>query len=131
MFYKTETMTIPEFLHRDRESIELERKLKRKNLLKKVVFVLACLLIAQHAQEVLATTVDNTLSLDKVGMKILGICRKIGYWVCIIMCVLEIIRTLMQGDTKSIYKIIAKYALGFGALYFVPWIFDLIKASFS
>jgi hypothetical protein len=69
--------------------------------------------------------------IDKAGATILNLCRKIGYWACIIMAVIEIIRSLAQGDTKSIGKIIMKYSLGFGALFILPWIFDLIAEIFK
>lgn len=37
----------------------------------------------------------------------------------------------MQGDTKSIAKIMMKYALAFAALYIFPWLLDLIKGIFK
>jgi hypothetical protein len=124
-------MTIPEFMsgYRQHEEEIAQHIIRNKKIKKMVIFVIACLLFAQHAQDVYA--VGNTVKIDKAGIVILGICRNIGYWACIIMCVIEIIKTLMQGDTKGVSKVIAKYLLGFGALYLVPWMFDLIKSIFS
>jgi hypothetical protein len=70
-------------------------------------------------------------NIDAAGQKVLGVCRNVGYWVCLIMATIEIIKALMQGNTKSITPIITKYAVGYGALFFLPWIFDLIKSIFS
>ena len=117
------TITMPE------ESVKNEliayNILNNKNLKKVMVVAMGSLM---YCQNVLAAT--NTGKIDVAGIAILGICRQIGYWACIIMCCIEIIRSLMQGDTKGISKIISKYVLGFGALYLMPWIFDLIKSIF-
>lgn len=122
------SMTIHEFmeLNRAHEEAIAARILRDKKLKAMVVFVLGNLMYVQNA---LAVGGDMK-KIDLAGFTILGICRRIGYWACIIMCVVEIIKALMHGDSKSITKIIAKYALGFGTLYFVPWLFDLIKTIF-
>jgi len=95
-------------------------------LKKKAVFVLGSLL---YVNEVV-NAADPLAKIDTAGSTILGIVRRIGYWCCILGCIIDIIKALMQGDTKSIAKIIMKYALAFGALYIFPWILDLIKSIF-
>jgi len=114
----------------DKESIEYitNKIINNKNLKKITIFALAGLMYAEKA---LAATVDASKKINTAGSTIFEICRNIGYWACLIMCIIEIIRSLMQGDTKGISKIISKYVVGFGALYIVPWIFDLIKGIFS
>lgn len=67
---------------------------------------------------------------DAAGWKILNIARSIGYWICIVMCTVEIIKCVMEGDTKNISKIMMRYCLAFAALYFMPWMLDLIKDIF-
>lgn len=121
------TMSVQEFLHKDDEIEQISFKInKNENLRKVIVFSIASLM---YCKEVYAA--DPNGKIDKAGMVILGLCRKFGYWACIAMCALEIIKSLMSGDTKSISKIISKYAVGFGALYFLPWLFDLIASIFS
>ena len=83
-----------------------------------------------YAEKAFALAAPATGKIDKLGFTLLGFCRTIGYWACIIMCSIEIIKALMQGDTKGISSIISKYILGFAALYFLPWIFDIIKTAF-
>lgn len=70
-------------------------------------------------------------NIDVAGAKILGICRNVGYWMCLVMASVEIIKSLMQGNTKGVSSIIIKYGLGYGSLFIMPWIFDLIKSLFS
>lgn len=69
-------------------------------------------------------------NIDTLGFKMLGVLRSVGYWICICMCLVEVLKSLMQGDTKGIAKIIVKYLIGFSTLYFLPWAFDAIKESF-
>ena len=72
--------------------------------------------------------------MDKVnvaGSTILGIARTICYWLCLIGCVMEIMKSVMQGDTKGIAKIMMKYGLAFASLYMFPWLLDLIKSIFQ
>lgn len=85
-----------------------------------------------HVHEVLAAPGGGFAGIDSLGFKLLGICRSLGYWVCLIMCVNEIIKTAMAGgEVKDIAKIIAKYLLVFGSLYLVPILFDEIPGAFN
>jgi hypothetical protein len=95
-------------------------------LKKKFIFVVGSLM---YVNEVV-NAADPLGKIDTAGNTILGIVRRIGYWCCIIGCIIDIIKALMQGDTKSVAKIMMKYALAFAALYLFPWILDLIKAIF-
>lgn len=69
--------------------------------------------------------------LDDAGFEVFRIGCRIGYWAALIMAVWEIIKCIKDGDTNAIWGVIAKYALAFGALYMLPWIFDLIAAIFG
>ncbi|RXM79559.1 hypothetical protein DP144_01755 [Clostridium tetani] len=102
--------------------INQDSKLKRQT-----IFILGSLL---YVQEVVNAATDTFGKIDKAGSTILGIVRKIGYWICIVGCILDIIKALMQGDTRNVAKIMMKYALAFSALYVFPWILDLIKSIF-
>lgn len=68
---------------------------------------------------------------DKAGIMILEIVRRVGYWACIILALMDIIKSLMEGSTKDIWKTIAKYTVAFATLYILPWLFDLIAAIFK
>lgn len=108
---------------------EVVKHINQDTRLKKmVVFTFANLMYCQKA---LASPSMSVAKIDKAGSTILGICRTIGYWACLISCICEIIKSLMQGDTKSIAKIMMKYALAFAALYFFPWLLDIIKDIFA
>lgn len=97
--------------------------LKDPQLTKKTVFVLGNLLMLER--------VVYASGIDKAGNVLLGLARDLGYYICLLMCIMEIIKSLMQGDTKSIGKIIMKYIIAFGAFYMLPWLFNIIKDSFK
>lgn len=96
-------------------------------LRKTTIFLLGSLM---YCQTVLAKGADLA-KINRGGLTILGVIQNIGYWIAIVMAAMEIIKNLMQGDTKSTGKSIMKYSLGYGSLYLLPWIFDLIKSIFA
>ena len=70
-------------------------------------------------------------AIDIAGRKILDLIRSVGYWVAIILCSKDVLKHLMRGHTESIGSVIAVYGMSFGVLYFLPWLFDLIKSIFA
>jgi hypothetical protein len=97
------------------ENIELVAKhISTDNKLKKqVVFVLGSIFYVQD----IVHAADGLDKIDIGGRKILAIVQKIGYWVCLVGCIIDIVKSLMQGDTRSIAKIMMKYGLAFASLY--------------
>lgn len=69
--------------------------------------------------------------INKAGGTLLSVMRTIGYWILLIMCIIEVLKCVANGDTKEIGKIIMKYILAFAVLFLMPWFFDLIKDVFS
>lgn len=107
---------------------EFSKKINSNHRLRKLtIFVLGSLM---YCKTVLAKGTDLG-KINKGGLTILGLMQDIGYWLAIIMACYEIIKNLLQGDSKSTGKIIMKYSVGYGSLYLLPWIFDLVKSIFS
>lgn len=90
---------------------------------------------------IIALTIDlstiNTFALspglaaiDKAGNQILELIRRVGYWVCIILCGKDVVKHAMRGHIDSIGTVVAMYGISFGVLYFLPWLFDLIQNIF-
>lgn len=130
VIYSNSTLDKIKKEHKNKYNSEFEFVAKHINsnfkLKKEAVFILGSLFYVND----IVNAADPLGKIDKAGNTILSIVRKIGYWCCIIGCIIDIIRALMQGDTKSIAKIMMKYALAFAALYMFPWILDLIKSIF-
>lgn len=141
LFIKNEDiMSVPEFL----QSCEVERELalrdmnltmldKTINHIKKNKYKYLLLVL------LLATTIDfstiqvfavDTATIDKAGLEILSLIRKVAYWVAIICCAKDVVKLSMRGQLENIGSIVMMYLMGFGVLYFLPWAFDLIKGLF-
>ena len=73
----------------------------------------------------------GTEAINIAGEKILSLIRDVGYWIAIILCSKDVLKHLMRGHLESVGSVIAIYGLSFGVLYFLPWLFDLIKSIFA
>lgn len=75
-----------------------------------------------------AIAVDN---IHRATNIILSVVQEGIYSLCILGCIFEIGKAVVGRRTESIPSIIMKYILAFGAIYFLPWIFNLIKLIFA
>lgn len=116
---------LAEYRKLDREVGIMMKNPKTRKLL---VTLTACLL---HCSVVFADVATATKKMNEVGGVVFGLCQTASYWLCLISCGIEIARCIATGDSKSIAKVIPKYILGFGGIYFLPFIFDLIKDIFG
>lgn len=137
---KEDIISVPEFL----KSCEIERELDLQNininLIEKSIkhlkrnkskYMLLIYIIAITVDLSSITVFASDISaIDKAGMEILNLIRKVGYWVGIILCAKDVIKHCMRGHTDSIGSVVAMYGMSFGVLYFLPWLFDLIKGLF-
>lgn len=73
----------------------------------------------------------NLDKIDVFGNQILSIIRRIGRYVCLVMCTKDIIGSVTSGSYKDIVGIIIKYATAYAGFYVLPAIFDLIQATFA
>lgn len=135
------TMSIPQFLAYERgektlRDIEIENGLEsiaakiisNDRVRRMAVFTIASL---NYTSTVLAETTDAMAKIDNAGGKFFGMIQSIGYWLCLIGCILEILKCVMNGASSDIGRIMGRYLLIFASFYLMPWAFDLIKAIFS
>ena len=130
--YKVESYTISEFLNKEDISY-LDRAIKhiKRNKNKYMLLVTIVALTIDLTAVSSFALAPGTEAINVAGEKILGLIRAIGYWVAIILCSKDVLKHLMRGHMESIGSIIAIYGLSFGVLYFLPWLFDLIKSIFA
>lgn len=132
--YRTKTYTWDEFMdsYNKRKNMELlAKEINKDNRLKKMaVFVLGSLMYADNVHAA-GNTVDAITKLNAAGNTLLGVMQTIGYWVALIMCIVEILKSLSAGDTKSIGRIIVKYLMAFAGIFVLKWLFDLIRLTFG
>lgn len=134
MYMKAEAISLNQFLQEYRQKKNMEILTKEINRNKRLrdmtAFVLGSLLYVENAIAA-DKTVEAVNKLNYAGNTILSVVQTIGYWVALIMCVVEILKSLSAGDTKSIGKIIVKYLMAFAGIYVLKWLFDLIRITFG
>lgn len=104
--------------------------LKDKRLTKCTVFLIAAL---NYTNDVMADINQTMSKVDGAGSMFLGIIQRIGFWVCLLGCLLEILLAVFkEGRGKSaILPIVLKWLGTFATFYFLPACFELIRDLFS
>ena len=127
---RKEIMTINEFLNMTRES-NLERVLNNKKIKTMAIVGMAIGLSLLNAK--VTGAAQNTDAIDKLGNTFLSLVRKSGYWICLVMGIVNCIKVGLQGGDKAgdIAKVIFKYVLVFASLYLLPFLFDIVESSFK
>lgn len=134
IFERKKVISIDEFLElqRGEHKSKLDLiigKLTRSNALKRtMIFSLASYL---SFQEAVYAAGEDIQKLNSAGNKLLNIFRYFGKFICLFFCFAEIIKSLAEGDVKSIGKIILKYSIAFSSFYFLPWLFEIIRSCFE
>ena len=129
---KYEVYTVQEFLNKedisylDKAIDHVKRNKKRYMLL--VIVIALTIDLSKFSSFALTPGVQ---AIDEAGQKILDLIRRVGYWIAIILCSKDVLKHCMRGHVESIGSVIAMYGLSFGVLYFLPWLFDLIKSIFA
>jgi len=96
------------------------------------IFLLGSLMYFNNvATTVMAANKDPLKTLPIIGDKIYGMIQMFGWFICAIGCAIAVLKALMEGDTKSIPKIMMRFGLGFASLYVFPALLDMIKGIFS
>lgn len=135
------TMTIPQFLAYERgeksiKDIELENGLesiatkiiKDERVRKMAVFTIASL---NYISIAYAGVEEANAKVNSVGLMIFSSIQTIGYWLCLIGCIMEILKSVMNGSSKDVGKIMIKYLAIFASLYLMPFAFNFIKEAFA
>lgn len=135
------TMSIPQFLQYERgektiKDIEIENGLEsiatkmmnNDRLRKMVVFTIASL---NYVSTVYAGVEEANAKVNSVGLMLFSSIQTIGYWLCLIGCIMEILKSVMNGSSKDVGKIMLKYLAIFASLYLMPFAFNLIKEAFE
>ena len=130
--YKVKSYTVQEFLNREEVSyldkvIDHIKRNKKKYML--LVTIIALTIDLSTITSFALT--PGVAAIDAAGQKILDLIRRVGYWIAIILCSKDVLKHCMRGHVESIGSVIAMYGLSFGVLYFLPWLFDLIKSIFA
>lgn len=102
-----------------------------KKIYKTLVFTMA--VFGFTSNRAYAGVDEAVEKLDRLGALLLTIIQKVGFWVCVLGCLLEIAVSVFKkgGGQKEIIGIVFKWLLIFGCFYIVPSLFKLIITFFG
>lgn len=108
------------------------KKIEKNNspLYKTIVFTVA--LLNYSVKAFADSNVQDTMSkIDKLGYTALTMLKKIGFWLCVICCFVEILKSFLNSDARDVWKIFFKYITIYLVLHFLPYAFQLISGIFE
>ena len=79
-----------------------------------------------------ADSSEALAKVDKVGSEILNIIQRVGFWVAVLGCIIEIIVSVFKkgGGQKEVLSLVFKWLLIFTSFYIVPALFGFIIDAF-
>ena len=89
-------------------------------------FTIALLGMSLYFKDVFATT----KGIDTLGWTLLGLIRQYAYWVLLIWCIIEVIKSGVGGESKKSLSIVMKFVIIFASMYLLPNLFNVIKEAF-
>lgn len=101
------------------------KKVNTDRFIQKAYVAMCCCFL--NIKTLKANTLDK---MDESCEEALKVGQRIGYWVCIFMCVYEIVKKVKDGDTNAIWGIIVKYGIAYGAVYIIRFVLDMIGEWF-
>ena len=104
--------------------------LKDKRLTRCVVFLIAGVNYATNVMADINTTMSKV---DNAGFVFLGIIQRIGFWICLLGCLLELLLAVFKEakGKNAILPIVLKWLGIFATFYFLPACFELIRDLFQ
>ena len=99
-----------------------------KRLYRTLVFLIALL---NHPVVAYADMGEAFNRMDKLGVLVLSLLKKVGFWLCLISCILEILKSFLNSDCKDVWKIFFKYISIYSVIHFLPYAFKLISSVFE
>ena len=73
----------------------------------------------------------DTAKLDSAGKQILNILYSFAFWGLTIKALFECIKLGFAGNVKGAIDKALGYAVLYALVFFIPWIFELIRSIFS
>ncbi|MEG2289669.1 MAG: hypothetical protein RSC24_06845 [Clostridium sp.] len=130
------TMTLNEFLDytdskKSFDITNLNEVLNSGEFTKFLIIGLAVGLYMINTKTAFALTPDLS-GIDKMGHTFLYIVQTAGYWICLVMGIVAVLKEITKGgdNVGNIGKVILKYVISFASLYLLPTFFDIVKGCF-
>jgi len=72
----------------------------------------------------------STKGIDGLGWTLLGLVRDYAYWVLLLWCIVEVIKSGVGGESKKTLSIVMRFVIIFASMYLLPNLFNVIKEAF-
>lgn len=97
-------MSLNKFLQesREKENKKIDKAIGKFTRIKKIDKLITLSLASYMSMEKAIYAVENVEKLDAAGNRLLNIVRYLGKFACLFFCFAEIIKSLAEGDVKSI-----------------------------
>lgn len=102
-----------------------------QKIYKTLVFTVAAISFA--SKKAFAGVDEALIGTESFGQMLLMIVQRVGFWVCVLGCILEIMVSVFKkgGGQKEIIALVFKWLLIFASFYIVPWLFGTIPTYFN
>ncbi|MBU3087456.1 hypothetical protein KPL42_03005 [Clostridium gasigenes] len=102
-----------------------------KKIYKTLVFTIAA--ISFSSNKAYASLDKGLEKTDVYGHQLLSIVQRVGFWVCVIGCIVEILISVFKkgGGQKEILSLVFKWLLIFCSFYIVPLLFKSAAEFFN
>lgn len=130
--YKSGELTLCEIKDLKKANIEINRLLDNPLVFKKVTLIVALLMTVETKCYALTQSpgFENQMSklkeiVDRT-MEIVYVIQIVGFIICLIMGLIEIIKAIINKDNAQIISVGIKYLLGFSSLFIFPYLLRMI-----
>lgn len=97
---------------------------------KRLVFI--AMVTSLINESIVYAAIDPTKKINDTGQKVYDTLALIAFWVCVIVCVIELIKAAAsKADKSDITKIILKYIIIMAGVYGVKWLFEMLRDLFQ
>lgn len=110
---------------------DVKKLLANKKFRMKVLTIVGVGTCVALAPKTTVFAMDGPEKIGLLGEKFWGYVKVIARFGCMICGGLDILRHLNQGDTKSIWKVAAKYIVAYAVIVGLPWVYNEIDLFFS
>lgn len=131
--YQRGELTLEQIVDYNLAEKNVEMWLKNPQVFKKATLIMALLLTVEQKCLAMSTTLEQALTpiermkvlVDKV-MEIVTIIQMVGFIICLIMGLIEMIRAIINKDLSSIISIGIKYFIGLTAILVFPFALKMV-----
>ena len=130
--YKSGELSLCEIKDMKRAEQEINKLLAYPQVFKKATVIVALLMSLESKCYAMAVETGFDQQMDRLGkivdktMQIVYVIQTVGFIICLIMGLIEIIKALVNKDTGAIISVGIKYLLGFSALFIFPYLLKMI-----